>query len=99
MLQREMPKSGVTITGVRIGNVGNAETLGSLLKTQTDREIALQEKATFKEQQLAQVQKKEIRRTQQHAEEEKRLATASSSVKIAQQDKEKQIIAAGAEAE
>ncbi|MEX2317893.1 MAG: SPFH domain-containing protein [Pirellulales bacterium] len=99
MLKNEMSKIGVTISGVRIGNVGNPETLGTLLKTQTDREIALQEQATYKEQQRAAAQKKELTRTEQEAEEEKRLATARYSVQIAQQDKEKRIIAAGAEAE
>jgi hypothetical protein len=99
MLQNEMSKIGVTITGVRIGNVGDAETLGSLLKTQTDREIALQEQETYREQQRAAEQKKELTRTTQESEEEKRLATARYAVQIAEQDKEKRIIAAGAEAE
>lgn len=99
MLQEEMSKIGVTIAGVRIGDVGNEETLGLLLKTQTDREIALQEQETFKEQQRAAEQEKELTRTKQEAEEEMRLATARYDVQIAEQDKEKKIIAAGAEAE
>lgn len=99
MLKEEMVKLGVTVTGVRIGDVGNEETLGSLLKTQTDREIALQEQETFKEQQRAAEQKKQLTKTEQEAEEEKRLATAAYAVQIAEKDKEKQIIAAEAEAE
>jgi len=99
MLQAEMKKLGVTVTGVRIGDVGNVETLGSLLKTQTDREIALQEQETFKEQQRAAEQRKQLTKTEQEAEEEKRLATAAYAVKIAEQEKEKQVIAAQAEAE
>ncbi len=99
MLQNEMNKKGVTITAVRIGDVGNEETLGSLLKTQTDREIALQEQETFKEQQRAAEQKKQLTKTEQEAEEEKRLATAAYAVQIAEKDKEKLIIAAEAEAE
>ena len=99
MLQKEMQNLGVTVTGVRIGDVGNEETLGMLLKTQTDREIALQEQETFKEQQRAAEQKKQLTKTEQEAEEEKRLATAAYEVKIAEQDREKVIIAAGAEAE
>ena len=98
-LQIEMSKKGVTITAVRIGDVGNAETLGSLLKTQMDREIAFEEQETFKEQQRAAEQKKELTRTEQEAEEEKRLATASYAVKISEQEKQKVVIAAGAEAE
>jgi uncharacterized membrane protein YqiK len=99
MLSEEMSKVGVTVTAVRIGDVGDEATLGNLLKTQMDREIALQEQETFKEQQRAAEQQKELSKTEQEAEEEKRLATATYEVKIAEQDKEKRIIEAGAEAE
>lgn len=99
MLQSEMQKLGVTVTGVRIGDVGDEKSLGLLLKTQTDREIALQEQETFQEQQRAAEQKKQLTKTEQEAEEEKRLATAAYEVQIAEQSKEKTIIAATAEAE
>ncbi|MGV6815406.1 MAG: SPFH domain-containing protein, partial [Phycisphaerales bacterium] len=99
MISKEMARSGVTITGVRIGDVGDEETLGQLLNTQRDREIAVQEQITFQEQQKAAVQQKELSKTTQEAEEEKRLATASYEVKIAEQDKEKRIIEARAHAE
>lgn len=99
MLQEEMHKIGVTVSAVRIGDVGDDESLGTLLKTQTDREIAKQEQLTFQEQQRAAEQKKELSRTEQEAEEERRLATASYEVQIAEQDKEKVIIEAGAQAE
>ena len=99
MLQEEMHKIGVTVTAVRIGDVGDVDSLGALLKTQTDREIAKQEQLTFQEQQRAAEEKKELTRTEQEAEEERRLATASYQVQIAEQEKEKVIIEAGAEAE
>lgn len=99
MISKDMARMGVTITGVRIGDVGDEETLGQLLNTQRDREIAVQEQITFQEQQKAAVQQKELSKTQQEAEEEKRLATASYEVKIAEQDKEKRIIEARAKAE
>ncbi|NOY41947.1 MAG: hypothetical protein GXP26_08935 [Planctomycetes bacterium] len=99
MLAEEMGEIGVTITGVRIGDVGNEETLGALLKTQTDREIALQEQETFKEQQRAAEQMKELTKTEQEAEEEKRLATAAYQVQIAEKERERVIIEAEAEAE
>jgi uncharacterized membrane protein YqiK len=99
MLRDELKNIGVTITAVRIGDVGNEETLGALLKTQTDREIALQEQETFNEQQRAAEQKKLLTKAEQEAEEEKRLATAAYAVKIAEQEKEKQVIAAQAEAQ
>ncbi len=98
-IAEEMIGVGVTITAVRIGQIGNEETLGALLKTQTDREIAVQEILTFEQQQLAQEKQKELSRTEQEAEEEKRLATATYEVMIAEQDKEKRVIEAGAEAE
>ncbi|MBL4699522.1 MAG: hypothetical protein JKX70_11890 [Phycisphaerales bacterium] len=99
MISKEMARMGVTITGVRIGDVGDEETLGQLLNTQRDREIAVQEQITFQEQQKAAMQQKELSKTTQEAEEEKRLATASYEVKIAEQDKEKRIIEARAQAE
>ncbi len=99
MIAEAMTDFGVTVTGVRIGDVGNQETLGELLKTQTDREIALQEQKTFQEQQRAAEQRKALTRTQQEAEEEKRLATAQYQVQIAEQEKLQVIIAAQAGAE
>jgi len=99
MLATEMIKVGLTITAVRIGDVGDEQTLGTLLKTQTDREIARQEQETFREQQRAAEQKKALTRTEQEAVEERRLATAKYEVDIALQAKEQRIIEAGAEAE
>ena len=99
MLKEELSKYGVTVLEISIGNVGDEKTLGALLKTQTDREIAVQEQKTFVEQQKAAEQQKALKKTQQEAEEEMRLATAVYAVKIAEQDKQKVIIAAQAEAE
>ena len=99
MLQEVLSKKGVTVAAVRIGDVGDEATLGLLLKTQTSREIALQEQETFREQQRAAEQKKQLTKTEQEAEEEKRLATAAYAVKIAENDKQKQVIAAEAEAQ
>ncbi|MEN0019259.1 MAG: SPFH domain-containing protein [Planctomycetota bacterium] len=100
MLRDEMAERGVSIVAVRIGDVGtNDPDLAPLLKTQTDREIALQEQITFQEQQRAAEQKKELTRTEQEAEEERRLATASYEVQIAEQSQQKRIIEAQAEAE
>lgn len=99
MLQEVLGKKGITVTAVRIGDVGDKESLGALLETQTNREIAVQEQETYKQQQLAAEQKKQLSRTEQESEEEKRLATANYAVKIAEQDKQKQIIAAEAEAQ
>jgi len=100
MLRTEMEQYGISVTAVRIADLGDdSERWQALLKTQTDREIALQEQETFQEQQRAAEQKKELTRTEQEAEEEKRLATAKYEVQIAEQDKERRIIEANAEAE
>jgi regulator of protease activity HflC (stomatin/prohibitin superfamily) len=99
MLRSQMARFGVTVTAVRIGNVGDEESLGALLKTQTDREIAKQEQQTFQEQQKAATQKKELTRVTQEAEEEKKLATATYEVKIADESQKKKVIEAKAEAE
>lgn len=99
MLQESLSKYGIEILEVNIGDIGDKESLGELLKTQTDMEIALQEKKTFVQQQLAAEEKKNLTRTEQEAEEEKVLAKARYGVQVAEQDKKKVIIAAEAEAE
>jgi uncharacterized membrane protein YqiK len=98
-IANEMREVGIDISAVRIGNVGDEQSLGTLLKTQTDRELAKQEQITFQEQQRAAEQKKQLSKSQQEAEEERKLATAAYQVKIAEEDKKKQVIAAEAEAE
>jgi uncharacterized membrane protein YqiK len=99
MLKKELAQNGVTVLEISIGDVGNTETLGELLKTQMDREIALQQQETFEEQQRAAEKQKDLSRTEQEAAEEMRLATATYSVKVANEDKKKVVIEAEAEAE
>ena len=99
MLKTELQKYGITILAVRIGDVGDEKSLGLLLKTQTDREIALQEQETFEEQQRAAEKEKSLKKTMQEADEEMRLATAAYDAKIAEEEKRRKIIAAQAQAE
>ena len=99
MLKHQMARFGVSVTAVRIGNVGDRETLGKLLDTQTQREIAKQELLTTIEQQKAAEQKKELSRITQESEEEKKLATATYSVRIAQQSQKQRVVEAEAEAQ
>jgi uncharacterized membrane protein YqiK len=98
-LAEELSRYGITITAVRIGNVGDEQSLGLLLKTQTDREIAKQEQLTFQEQQRAAEEKKQLSRVMQESEEEKRLATSAYEVKIADEMKKTRVTAAQGEAE
>lgn len=99
MLKEDLDKYGITIIDISIGEIGDEKSLGTLLKTLTDREIALQEQKTFEEQQRAAEKEKDLKRVVQEAEEEKRLATAMYGVKVAEEDKKKVVIAAQAEAE
>jgi uncharacterized membrane protein YqiK len=99
MLASQMARFGVKVTAVRIGEVGDEASLGALLKTQTDRELAKQEQTTFQEQQKAAEQKKQLARTQQESDEEKKLATAAYSVKIAAETQKQKIAEAQGEAE
>ncbi|MBA7682329.1 hypothetical protein ES703_90679 [subsurface metagenome] len=100
-LKEKLAEYGVTILEVLIDDVGDEKSIGlvRILKTQSDREIALQEQATFEEQQRAAEKQKALTKTTQEAEEEKRLATARYDVQIAEQDKQKRIIDAQADAE
>lgn len=98
MLSQQIDRFGVNVTAVRIGDVGDESSLGSLLKTQTDRELAKQEQTTFQEQQKAAEQKKQLARTQQESDEEKKLATANYAVKIAAEEQKRKVTEAEAEA-
>ncbi len=99
MLRADLSKYGIKVLDVSIGAVGDEKSLGTLLKTLTDREIALQEQVTFEEQQRAAEKEKALKRTVQETEEEKRLATAAYGVKVADEEKKMVIINAQAEAE
>jgi regulator of protease activity HflC (stomatin/prohibitin superfamily) len=99
MLKEKLAQYGVTVLEITIGDVGDEKSLGALLKTQTDREIALQQQVTFQEQQRAAEQQKALLATEQEAIEEKRLATAAYDVKVADEERKKILIQAQAEAE
>lgn len=98
-LRQAMSSYGISIESVDIGEVVTSGLLDELLQTQRDRKIASEQMETFKIQQDAAEQEKELTRTQQEALEEKRLATARYEVQIAEQDKERRVIEATAEAE
>lgn len=99
MLKEKLLPHGITVLEISIGDVGDEKSLGSLLKTLTDREIALQEQVTFQEQQRAAEQRMFLENTMQKAEEEKRLAIAEYDVKVADEEKKMVLIQAQAEAE
>jgi len=90
---------GVTVDEVLIGRVGDEASLGKLMKTQRDREIAVQQQVTFGVQQLAAEKQKALNKTLQEAEEEKKLAAAAYQAMVAEQNKKKTITDAEAAAE
>jgi hypothetical protein len=87
LIAKKCAVHGITIDEVLIGRVGDDSTLGALMKTQKDREIALQQQVTLRVQQKAAEQQKELSKTTQEAEEEKSLAKAAYEVQRAQQRK------------
>ena len=87
LIAKKCAVHGVTVDEVLIGRVGDDATLGALMKTQKDREIAVQQQVTLGVQQKAAEQQKELSKTQQEAEEEKSLAKAAYEVQRAQQRK------------
>jgi len=99
LLQEALVPYGISIETVDIGEVVSDGVLDGLLQTQRDRKIAFEQRETFKTQQETAEQEKQLNRAKQEAIEEKRLATSRYEVQIAEQDKLKRIIAAGAEAE
>ncbi len=100
MLTEEMSRYGVKVASVRIRDVGgDQKTIEALLKTQTDREIAKQELITFKEQEKTAEQKKTLTKVTQESEEERKLATAAYSVKIATEEQKRKLVEAEAEAQ
>jgi regulator of protease activity HflC (stomatin/prohibitin superfamily) len=87
-IRDEMQPFGVTILRVAIGDIdpnNESPELTALLKTQTDRQLAIQEEITFKQQQAAAREQQKLNDEQQRALEAKRLATAEYDAQIAEQ--------------
>tara|TARA_B100001778_G_scaffold334984_1_gene350332 strand:- start:12887 stop:14644 length:1758 start_codon:yes stop_codon:yes gene_type:complete len=88
LIENEMTPYGVTILRVAIGDIdpnGESPELAALMKTQTDRQLAIQEEITFKQQQAAAREQQKLNDEQQRAIEAKRLATAEYDAQIAEQ--------------
>ena len=98
LISKKCRVDGITIDEVHIGRIGDDATLGELMRTQKDREIAVQEQVTFAVQREAAEQQKELNKTQQEAEEEKTLAAARYEVQRAEERKKQAKIDAEANA-
>ena len=83
----------VTSDGVFIGENGLTDTKEGrkLMSTQTDKEVALQEKETFQEQRLAEIERAKMVKAQEDANQEKNKAIASAQVDIAKQEAQAEI--------
>lgn len=93
LITSEMESFGITITKVAIGDIdprSESEELSALLKTQTDKQIALQQELTYVQQQAAAKEEQKLNDEQQRAVEVKRLATADFDAQIAEQEASQQ---------
>jgi len=102
LIDEEMKQYGVTITKVAIGDIdprGESEELAALLKTQTDKQIAVQQEQTFAQQQAAAREEQKLNDENQRALEIKRLATADFDDQIAEREAARQLKLANAESE
>ena len=83
----------ITSDGVFIGENGLTDTAEGrkLMSTQTDKEVALQEKSTFQEQRLAEIERAKMVKAQEDANQEKNKAIAAAQVDIAKQEAQAEI--------
>ncbi len=87
-LSQRLMQHKVTIHEVYIRDIDFSKDLqlASLLKTQTDRKIAEEDKKKFREQQSAAEEEKILNRKRQEAEEEKKVVIAEQKIKIAEKE-------------
>ena len=84
----DMVEFKIDVDRVYIAAIGLADTDQGkeLMKTQTDKELALQQIATYKEQEAAEVQRASMVRAEEDANQEKLKAVAEAKVDIAQSE-------------
>lgn len=87
-LTERLKQHKVTVHEVYIRGIDFSQDpqLTALLKTQTDRKIAEEDKKKFKEQQNAAMEEKVLNRKQQEAEEERKVVIAEQKIKIAEKE-------------
>lgn len=97
-VRAELAKHRLTTDGVFVGNIDLDETEAGkvLLATQTDREVALNQQATFKEKEAAEAARARFTLAQEEAEQQRNLAAAKYKVLVAEQEaKAREASAAG----
>jgi regulator of protease activity HflC (stomatin/prohibitin superfamily) len=87
-VRAELARNRITTEGVFVGNIELDETEAGkvLLATQTDREVALNQQATFKEKEAAEEARARFVLAQEEAEQQKNLASAKYKVLVAEQE-------------
>jgi regulator of protease activity HflC (stomatin/prohibitin superfamily) len=92
--RKELEKYHVELVSVLICQIGLPE---NLMKTQTDRIIADQQQAMYQAQQKAEQERIAKEKTAAQADQQKDLVTAEIGVKVAEQNRQKAILAAEGE--
>lgn len=87
--------------GAFIGAIGldNSDAGKQLLQTQTDKEVAANQKQTFQQQELAEAARKQFIRAREEAEQQKQLVEAEYAVRTAAERAKAQVESAKGEAE
>lgn len=101
LVESEFKPYQLTFLGAFIGAIGlDATEAGQqLLLTQTDKEVASNQRATYQQQQQAEVARQQFIRSREEAEQQKQLVEAEFAVKTAAERAKAQIESAKGEAE
>jgi regulator of protease activity HflC (stomatin/prohibitin superfamily) len=96
-----LAKFKITSDGVYVGELGIRDTAEGklLLQTQTDKEVAIQQKETYEEKRLAEIERSKMVEAEENANQEKNKAIARAQVDIAEQEAQAAIKRATGEAE
>ena len=89
-IKKDMATFKIDIDSVYVADIGLDKTPEgkALLKTQTDRQLALQQKATYEEQERAQLKRADVVRAEEAADQEKLKEAAKAKVDIAKNEAE-----------
>jgi len=101
LVESEFRPYNLTFLGAFIGAIGldSTEAGRTLLATQTDKEVASNQRATFQQQQQAEVARQQFIRSREEAEQQKQLVDAEYAVRTSTERAKAQIETAKGEAE
>jgi uncharacterized membrane protein YqiK len=101
LVETEFKPYRLTFLGAFIGAIGldSTEAGQKLLLTQTDKEVASNQRATYQQQQQAEVARQQFIRSREEAEQQKQLVAAEFAVRTAAERAKAQIESAKGEAE